>query len=361
MPSPPDNSLDAYVESRFGRVERVDGTLFRLLGKIPRLPVRPDRYLLLTRATTARAEAMQPDRYDCLVSRSQYHSVHAAALRLKKRHPSLPWAACFSDPWSGSSYDRKVPLMSTWSRDLERAVLHGADALVFPTADMRDHFSSLHPDGVVADKNHIVPHGFDPALYGTTSDAKRSGRVQLGMFGTFYGPRTPRLLLEAIDRAARDPSLADFMLQVFGLGGEAFNRELAKFGAAEKHVVHGGVLPHTEALAQMATCDILVISDAAVGTRSIFLTSKIVDYLGTRRPLFAITPEGPTNDLINRIGGWSVSPNDPDMAAKVLIDAIRGANATKVEQPDTARDEYRIDKIGQSFRAILDKVATPKV
>ena len=46
---PADHSLDDYVESRFGRVERIDGGLFRMLGKISRLPLRPDRYLLLTR------------------------------------------------------------------------------------------------------------------------------------------------------------------------------------------------------------------------------------------------------------------------------------------------------------------------
>ena len=34
----PDHSLDAYVESRFGRIERIDGGLFRMLGKISRLP-----------------------------------------------------------------------------------------------------------------------------------------------------------------------------------------------------------------------------------------------------------------------------------------------------------------------------------
>ncbi|MBT5944964.1 MAG: glycosyltransferase [Rhodospirillaceae bacterium] len=357
----PDHSLDAYVESRFGRIERIDGGLFRMLGKISRLPIRPDRYLLLARATAARAEAMQPDGYDCLVTRSQYHSVHAAGRRLKQRHPDLPWVACFSDPWSGGTYERQVPLMLSWSRNLERKVLREADALVFPTTDMRDYFAALNTEDPITHKSHVVPHGYDPALYDHPLDIQESQNIRLGMFGTFYGPRTPRRLLEAIERAAGDASLPDFTVEIFGLGGAAFNRELANYPAAGKHVTHGGVLPHTDALVRMKSFDLLVISDAPMSTRSMFLTSKIVDYLGSGRPLFAITPEGPTNDLIERIGGWSVSPDDSADVANVLSDAIRGVNAAIPHRSDAARDEYSIERIGRRFRDILDKVIASKV
>ena len=343
-----------------GRIERIDGGLFRMLGKISRLPLRPDRYLLLTRATTARAEAMQPDGYDCLVTRSQYHSVHAAGRRLKQRHPDLPWVACFSDPWSGGAYERQVPLMSPWSRNLERKVLREADALVFPTAEMRDYFAALNTGISITQKSHVVPHGYDPTLYDGTSPTQTSQKVRVGMFGTFYGPRTPQLLLEAIERAAGDGSAPEFTVEIFGPGGAAFNRELVKHPAAEKLVTHGGVLPHTDALVRMKSFDLLVISDAPMATRSMFLPSKIADYLGSGRQMFAITPEGPTQDLIERIGGWSVIPDEPAAVAAVLIDAIRGVNAVKPAQSDEARDAYSIERIGRRFRDILDQLIASK-
>jgi len=357
---PPDHSLDAYVEARFGRIERIDGGLFRMLGKISRLPIRPDRYLLLTREAAARAEALKPDGYDCLVTRSQYHSVHAAARRVKRRHPNLPWVACFSDPWSGGTYDRKIPLMSRWSRELERNVLREADALVFPTADMRAYFEALHPQIAILEKSHVIPHGFDPAFYGQRADAEPSGKVRLGLFGTFYGPRTPQLLFDAIGRAAEDSSLPEFTLDIFGPGGDALKREISNFGAAEQHVRHGGVLPHTDALNRMTGYDILVISDAPTPLRSIFLTSKIVDYLGAKRPLFAITPDGPTKDLIERIGGWAVGPDDPAEVAAALAEAVRSLAVSKPELSDVVRDEYRVDRIGRRFRDVLDHVIASK-
>lgn len=357
----PDHSLDAYVESRFGRIERIDGTLFRMLGRISRLPIRPDRYLLLSRAAAARAEAMHPEGYDCLVTRSQYHSIHAVGRRLKQRHPDLPWIACFSDPWSGGTYDRHIPLMSRWSRSLERNVLKEADALVFPTTDMGEHFAQLHGDPGIAEKSHIIPHGFDPTLYAEQSGRPANGPIRLGIFGTFYGPRTPRLLLNAVDRVSTGEGMPEFSVEVFGPGGDEFNRELANYPAALKRTSHGGVLPHTDALARMTSFDILVISDAPMATRSIFLTSKIVDYLGANRPFFAITPEGPTKDLIESTGGWSVSPDDPVAVAAALVRAIRTIGTTHTGPSAAVRDEYRIDRIGHHFRDILDAVVASTV
>lgn len=357
-PQPADHSLDSYVAERFGRIERIDGAMFRILGKISRLPIRPDRYLLLTHAATARAEAMNPDSYDCLVSRSQYHSVHAAARRLKRRHPKLPWIACFSDPWSGGPYDRKIPLISSWSRYIGRQVLSEANALVFPTVDMRDHFAANAVYTSIVEKSHVVAHGFDPSLYPEPTRRREGGPVRLGIFGTFYGPRTPRLLLEAVNRLTCEETLPDFSLETFGLGGEAFKRELAQFGDASDHVIHGGILPHTAALARMAACDILVISDAPTPTRSIFLTSKIVDYLGANRPLFAITPEGPTKDLIERVGGWAVNPDTPSDVASTLAEAIRRVHASEAPLSETVRDEYRADRIGRQLRTILEDVVS---
>ena len=185
-------------------------------------------------------------------------------------------------------------------------------------------------------------------------------KVRLGIFGTFYGPRTPRHLLKAIDRLAGDKSLPKFSLETFGLGGEAFKRELAQFGDAGNHVAHGGILPHTAALNRMTACDILVISDAPTPTRSIFLTSKVVDYLGAGRPIFAITPEGPTKDLVEQLGGWAVDPRDGTSIAHLLADAIRKVGSSEATISKAVSNEYRIDRIGRHFRDILDATIASK-
>ena len=110
-----------------------------------------------------------------------------------------------------------------------------------------------------------------------------------------------------------------------------------------------------DALARMATCDLLAISDAPMPPPSIFLSSKLIDYLGAHRPVFALTPEGVTQELVQRAGGWAVSPDDPANVARTLSEAIREISARKIQPSERVRDDYRIDRIGGRFRDVLDQ------
>ena len=132
FPVPPDHSLDAYVADRFQRIERISvSSPVRRLLRVPRLPLRPDRYVLLCRSALRRAMAMAPAGYDALVTRAQYHSAHFVGLALKRRFPRLPWIASFSDPWTGGVYENQVPVLSAYSAWQERRVLARADAVIF--------------------------------------------------------------------------------------------------------------------------------------------------------------------------------------------------------------------------------------
>lgn len=351
---PPDHSLDEYVTERFGKIFHIDDRRFRALGKVQRIPLRPDRYLLLTGRTAAVAKSMRPEDYDVLVTRSQYHSVHVAGRRLKRRYPELPWVACFSDPWSGSIFEREIPILSAWSRRLERSVLQSADALVYPTSEMRAHVAREHPDLPLDGHSHVVPHGFDPDLCVDGSEKPNATPVRLAMFGAFYGPRSPKLLVEAFEAVAAQPDVPDFVFHIYGSNSAVLLEHTSGHPDAAERIAHMGTLTHTDALKAMATYDILVMTDAPTAEPSIFLSSKVVDYLGARRPVFAITPRGATAELVQRTGGWSVGPDDPAAIANSLAAAIRAAVENVQRVPADVRDEYHIANIGRRFRQILD-------
>ncbi len=352
----PDHSLDTYVAERFGRIERIDGWIARLLGKIARLPIRPDRYLTITGKTVAEAQSLDPAGYDAIVTRSQYHSVHAAGLRLKRRHPNTPWIACFSDPWSGSVFEREVPLMSGWSRRLERKVLETADALVFPTIEMRKHVATQQPEIRVDARSHIIPHGFDPALSTSNPVPSVSQTVRLAMFGSFYGPRSPQFLVDAIGRVADQPDTPEFVVDIFGRNSPDLVDCLKRNPSAAARITHKGSLPHAKALQEMASYDVLITVDAPTPEPSIFLSSKVVDYLGTARPIFAVTPKGATADLVDRAGGRSVHPDNTDSVASALSATIRDASARRIKMDIGVTGEYRIENVGRQFRDVLDSL-----
>ena len=144
---PSDHSIDNYVRCRIRQVVRVRGGFFltRLSTELQRLPLRPDRWLVLNARMQRAACLLDPASYDCLVTRSQFHSVHLVGLRLKRQYPQLPWVACLSDPWSQADYQSSVPLLSAISARWERRVLASADALVFPTHTLATMAADIAP------------------------------------------------------------------------------------------------------------------------------------------------------------------------------------------------------------------------
>jgi hypothetical protein len=62
-----------------------------------------------------------------------------------------------------------------------------------------------------------------------------------------------------------------------------------------------------------------------------------------------------TQELVQRAGGWAVSPDDPANVARTLSEAIREISARKIQPSERVRDDYRIDRIGGRFRDVLDQ------
>ena len=353
-PGGPDNSLEGYIQERFQEVLYVGGRWSSYLGKIPRLPFRPDRYLLLNRIVRSQAEALRPASFDVIVTRSQYHSVHGVGYSLKKRYPHIPWVASLSDPWSGDIYERSVPVASLWSHRLEKQVVSSANALVFPTREMAKFVGSQHPSMYLAEKSHVLPHCFDPILYKNAPPPKPSDVLQIGIFGSFYGPRSPVLLLEAINLALSKFEMPNFVVKVFGRGKNILNDALEDFPAVKRRVVHAGELKYATALAKMETLDMLLLFDAPMVPPSIYLPSKLIDYLGAKRPIFAITPDGASSDLVREIGGWTANPENPAEVALVLSESLKEVKKGNFKANEERIGHYSTKEIGARFGQILE-------
>src|SRR5262249_30030269 len=110
---------------------------------------------------------------------------------------------------------------------------------------------------------------------------------------------------------------------------------------------------YEESLRLMAEADGLLVIDAPAET-SVFLPSKLVDYIGAERPIFGITPPGTAAKLIEHLGGWVTSPDD-DRAVKInltkFIVTLRQQRATHSTQwgERDVRRRFEISNVVQSF------------
>lgn len=334
--------------------------LARVLGKL--VPSRRDVVQMLDaalywwkRAVDCVTDVCVPARGDVLVTFGQPMADHLAGLRLK-RDFGMSWIAHFSDPWADNpfitgSFARRR------ARKREAKVIAGADALVFTSPETVELVMAKYP-AECRRKAHVVPHCFEPALY---PGLKPGGAaLVLRYLGNFYGRRGPEPVYRALlSLRDRDPELFG-RIRVELVGDMSpRHRQSALLAQLPPETVR--ILPsvsYRESLALMQTADLLLSIDAPFET-SVFLPSKLVDYIGAGRPILGVTPPGTAARVIRELGGWVAHPENPEEIAAAIKSALAWAAANRGApwgNPDI-RAAYAAPGVAARFESIVNALA----
>ena len=309
----------------------------------------PDRFRPWLRAAerAARRERLTDDAA-LLVTFGQPMSAHVLGLRLRRRH-ALPWIAHFSDPWVENPFRGDGRVARAANERLERAVFATADRLVFTSDETVDLVFARY-DAATRRKAVVVPHAFDPRLY---RDAPRHSReLVVRYLGAFYGARGPAHLLDAL-RALDKTELDGVHVELIGPHEHDLLPDALR-GLPDGLVSVRDPVPYLESLELMRASDLLLVLDAPAD-RSVFLPSKLVDYLGARRPIVALTPPGTAASLVEHYGGWTADPTDAHASAAGLRAALAAARAMRHTDFGNPRvvARYEIEQVANEFRRLV--------
>jgi len=348
-----DTSLEPYIASRFGRITRADvppKMRYLPLGRLGPLSNRPDALRLMNRKMMRGAATLKLNDYSAIVTSSQWHSIHLVGLTLK-RLTNLPWLAHLSDPWLDNPYVRWSERTRRANARLEKSVFVAADLVTVTNGYAKAAVVSRHPD-LPDDRVAVLSHAWDPDLYPTTRYVPRDQLI-IRHLGSFYGPRTPEPLVRALKQVYQRH--ADLTERVrLELIGHVDARAMALLRELPVGLV--SVLPsvpHRASLRLMSDTGLLLVVDAPARS-SVFLPSKLIDYVGAERPIVAFSPPGPTADLVRNLGGWVADPDDVDACVAALEEGC--ARARRFEgSPEYAaiRDAHSSSMIGEQFEALL--------
>ena len=110
----------------------------------------------------------------------------------------------------------------------------------------------------------------------------------------------------------------------------------------EKVVSHIDVVPYMESLKYISNADVLLLIDAPSIGPSVFLPLKLIEYLGSGNPIFGITPlEGASANLIRKLGGIVVSPDDIDGIEKGILTLYEKYKSNDL--PNCYKDKHLVD------------------
>ena len=333
---------------------------------------RPDQYTAWKAQALRAVEEFSLARAyapDAVVTFSQPTTDHLVGLEQKKRFRA-PWLAHFSDPWVDNPFYATDDATRSFNLAAEREVAAAADRLVFTSEETVALVMSKYPEAWRA-KARVLPQCYDPQLYPARETAERErgegggakhggGGAQLVVrhVGNFYGARTPAPLVNALAALLEsdEAALRGVVFEMIGVADEAL---VAKAGGADLPpglVASRPPVGYRESLRLMAEADGLLIIDAPADV-SVFLPSKLIDYVGAARPVMGFTPRGAAAGLIARLGGWTVDPADARAGAnalKTFLDYLRARRGGAGAWGEPAvRREYEATRLAGRFEGIV--------
>ena len=322
---------------------------------------RPDRFVVWKPAVLKAVAGLLRNGYkpNALVTFGSPMSDHVIGLELKRRF-GLPWLAHFSDPW----VDNIFKDLNWWARhinlSLEREVVESADRLIFTSSETVDLVLAKYPSALKS-KARVLPHAFDPGSY-QANLTEPDSRIVIRYIGDMYGRRTPEPLFAALKGIlASQPHLLDDVF--FEFVGSMHDLNVDQMGVADlpKGLIDfQPTVGYEESLDLMTSAHGLLVIDAPAA-QSVFLPSKLVDYIGAGRPVLGLTPPGTATRLITELGGWVSDPADPEQTQKALADFIGFIRDNKDAikrgwgEP-LVRERFTAARVARKFEEIVDEL-----
>lgn len=287
-------------------------------------------------------------------------SDHLIGLDLKRRF-NVPWMAHFSDPWVDNPFNRYNWYTRRANLGFEREVVENADRLLFTSQETVELVMAKY-DPTLRAKTRLIPHCYEPEQYLVESGSSDE-QITVRFLGDMYGPRTPKPLFDALSRIlANNPRVVENVC--FEFVGSMCELDLKAMGLNELPqglVKLRGTVPNQESLKLMSTADGLMVIDAPAKV-SVFLPSKLIDYIGAGKPLLGITPPGTASNLIVELGGWTGDPSNPqqiDRAMELFLTFLRKrkdeSQATWGEE--SVRNRFVAKVVADRFESLVRELA----
>ncbi|MEM6646761.1 MAG: glycosyltransferase [Bacteroidota bacterium] len=229
---------------------------------------------------------------------------------------SIPLVTDFRDDWVGNPRHIYPTLAHRRLNErLERSVLrHSAFSTTINTA-IRDRLRRSVPGTDI----RIFEQGYDPADI-LPSTAEANPRCTFTYTGVFYDAQTPDPFLRALHLAIRSEQVKpeDVHAQFVGLFTAAGRALVREFGL-EEVVEEVGYVPHRAVRQYLAEANVLWLTIGRRPGAHAISTGKLFEYMGTRKPILGLVPDGVAADALRHYGNAEVVPPD---AVEDIADAI---------------------------------------
>ncbi|MCK5406538.1 MAG: glycosyltransferase [Candidatus Krumholzibacteria bacterium] len=309
-------------------------------------------------ASRAALELLSNRPYDAIYSTSPPETSHLVALDLHDR-TGLPWVADFRDPWMNLYLLKPpTPVHAAIHRKLERRVCNRAHVVV-TTEWHEEEIRRNYPGAPGVTR---IPNGYDAAEAAAVEAlTPGSDRLRITHAGMLTQNRTAVPFLRGLHRFLSNNAESRADIEVLFVGAredrnEAAVRELELEDVVEFHDSR----PHDETLQLERRSHILLLIKHVNPDYRGMVPGKLYEYIGLRRPILALSPDGEASRLVEGLRRGLLAPQENEAAIASALESLYqkyrdGALETGFDL--SPRPEFARESLAGNLARLLDDLA----
>jgi glycosyltransferase involved in cell wall biosynthesis len=285
----------------------------KLLSRLSDTIFIPDNKIGWRRRAVARALELHAETpFDMVFATAPPFTSYLIGRKVKQKI-NRPLVFDYRDPWVDNPFKfYPTPLHKLANVLLERKALRASSHIITTNRRVKEQILLRHRFLTYHDID-IISQGFDPADFASEgrAGARKSPpgdrRMRITYAGVFWEDRVPDYFLRALhDLFAEKPRLRGRIEAVFvGKFRVEHLRLVTRLGLQDTvHVL--GYLPHRECVGELCASDVLWMT---VGD-DVGSPGKVYEYIGARKPILGLVPDGYLKSTILEAGGRTVAPRD---------------------------------------------------
>ena len=264
------------------------------------------------------------EKIDCVLTTSPPHSVHFFGKYIKSRL-NIPWIMDLRDSMYNSpnrDFSKKTAWFEAFMEGFyEKQFYREADAIISVSQPILNSICERYSHSGFENKMNLITNGFDDEDFENINNKNlKNDKLTITYTGSFLGKQTPEHFLQALSELCAENKVnsQDILVQFIGHFDEHICSVIRKNSTAftVKLIEHQ---PYDIALKYQKNSDLLLLinsMDKAQGGDQVF-TGKFFEYLGALKPIFALTPDGPLKETIEKGRfGFIAPPRDIDAIGK---------------------------------------------
>ena len=261
-------------------------------------------------------EIIKTENIDLIFTTSPPQTVALIGRKLSKLS-GVKWIADFRDPWMEIVYYQNVnrtKLTKAVDSSLEKKVMNDADRIITISHDIADLIRGKAKNQNVA----IIPNGFDETDF-ESIELRKNTKFTISYTGSMSKDRVPYPFVSALKRLIYSDGIKNIQMKFAGKFCSEFYELIKKENLSEYFTIQN-FIPHNESTKMLQSADALLLVIDNVPNNKGFLTGKFFEYMGCKKPIFAVGPvDGDANAIIKETDcGTMVNYNDDEEAYQSL-------------------------------------------